>query len=115
TGATALNNGTLKLDYSSGNFSKLADGGVLTLGGGALVLSGGSHTEVVGSTTLAAGTVNTVTQTGGTSVLRMNTVTAGAGSTVNFSASSIADTDTLNTNGILPWATVAGADWGTNS
>ncbi len=42
----------------------------------------------------------------------MNAITRNAGSTVNFGAASIADTDTSNVNGILGgYATVGGANW----
>ena len=111
TGGTTINGGTLTLDYSTNNTSKLANAAALNLGGGTLNLSGGSHTEVVGSTTLNTG-ASSVTRSSGTSVLRMNAITRNAGSTVNFGAASIADTDTSNVNGILGgYATVAGANW----
>jgi autotransporter-associated beta strand protein len=110
-GATAVNGGTLTLDYSTNNNTKLANGAALNLGGGTLNLSGGSHTEVVASTTLNTG-ASSITRSSGTSVLRMKAITRNAGSTVNFGAASIADTDTDNVNGILGgYATVAGADW----
>jgi autotransporter-associated beta strand protein len=108
TGATSVNAGTLTLDYTS-NTSKIADAGVLVLGGGTLELSGGSHTEIVASTTLTAGTASNVTRSSGTSVLQMGAITREAGATINFEADGIATTDTLNTNGILgTWATVGG-------
>ncbi len=121
TGGTTINAGTLTLDYST-VASKLADTGVLNFGGGTLNLSGGAsaHTEVVASTTLTANSSSSVTRTSGTSVLRMNAITRNAGSTVNFGAASIADTDTTNTNGILGGyatvgATTGAADWAVNS
>ncbi len=115
TGTTTVNAGTLSLDYSTNDTSKLANGAALILGGGTLNLSGGTHTEVVASTTLNPG-ASSVTRTSGAGVLRMNAITRNAGSTVNFGAGSIADTDTSNTNGILGgYATVGAvtgaADW----
>ena len=115
TGATAVNAGTLRLDYSSVDAGKLADGAVLTLGGGTLDLVGGTHTEAVASTTLAAGTASAITRTGN-SVLQMNTITRNAGASLTFSAPGIATTNNGNdASGILgTWATIGG-DWATNS
>jgi fibronectin-binding autotransporter adhesin len=117
TGGTTVTGGTLKLDYSTNNSSKLSDTtSALTLGGGTLELSGGSHLEVVTSTTLASNSRSWLTQSSGTSVLRMNVITRNAGSTIDFAADGIAQTDTTNTNGILgAWATVGGSNWAVNS
>lgn len=117
TGPTTLQGGgTLQLDYATQNNSKLPDAGVLTFNTSALDLAGGSHTEVLGSTTLATGSGSRVTRSSGSSVLRMNAITRSAGSAIDFGADSIADTDTLNVNGILGgWATVNGQDWAINS
>jgi len=108
--------GTLKLDYSTLNTSKINDSAVLTLGGGTLNLSGGTHTEAVASTTLNAG-VSSVTRSSGSAVLRMGFITPGAGGAVGFGAANIASTSTTNdASGILgAWATVGGTDWATNS
>ena len=119
TGNSAMfvNGGTLTLDYSTNNTSKINDLAVLTLGGGTVNLSGGTHTEVVASTTLTAGTASSVTSSTPGSVLQMNTIERGAGATINFGASGIATTDTLNTNGVLgAWAMMAGGtDFAANS
>ncbi len=116
SGTTTVAGGTLTLDYSTEDNSKLADTGVLTLGGGALNLSGGSHVETVLSTTLAANTSSNVIAAPGAPRLHLNFITANTGARVNFSSDGIATTDTPNTNGILgPWATVGGLDWATNS
>jgi fibronectin-binding autotransporter adhesin len=119
TGSTTVNLGTLKLDYSVNNNSKLSDVAVLTLGGGTIELSGGSHLEVVGSTTLLAGTINTISRSSGTAILQLNTITPGSGSLINFTDNGIATTDNLNVNGILGgWATVTingVTDWAVNS
>jgi autotransporter-associated beta strand protein len=115
TGATEVDGGTLNLDYSTENNSKLSDTDALVLGGGTLNLIGGSYTEVVASTEFAPG-ASSVTRSSGTSVLQMNALSSNIGSTVNFGAAGIATTDKTNTNGILGgWATVGGTDWAINS
>lgn len=142
TGGLLVRNGIVELNYATNNTSKLADGAALTLGGvvannvagldanvegqtlqhagggGTIHLNGGSHTEVVASTTLDAGS-SAVTRAGGsTAILRMNAITRNSsGGTIDFGAAGIADTDTLNTNGIIGvgYATVAKTDWAINS
>jgi autotransporter-associated beta strand protein len=106
TGTTTVAGGTLQLDYSSQDNTKLADVAALVLGGGTLEMAGGTHSEVVSATTLSAGTSSTVTRSGGaTGVLHMNTITPGAGAAVRFTEPNIATTDNSNTNGILgSWA-----------
>ena len=116
TSATSVNGGTLQLDYTTNNTSKIGDSAVLTLGGGTLDLKGGSHAEYVASTTLTAGKASTVTRSTPGSVLQLGVITRNSGATIDFAASNIAGTDTLNTNGIIgPWATVGGTDWAVNS
>jgi len=115
SGDTTVTGGTLNLDYSTQNNSKLSDTAALALGGGTLNLTGGSHTEVVASTTFDPG-ASSVTRSSGTSVLQMNALSSSIGSTVNFGAVGIATTDKTNTHGILGgWATVGGTDWAMNS
>ena len=116
TGSTTVSGGTLMLDYSTNDNSKLSNTAVLTMAGGTLDLSGGTHTEVVASTTLAAGTASTITSSSLGSVLQMGLITANAGATLNITTPGIATTDSNNVNGILGvWATVGGADWAINS
>ncbi len=116
SGNTTVAGGTLTLDYSTEDNSKLADAGILNLSGGTLNLSGGSHVETVLSTTLAANTSSNVTAAPGAPRIHLNSITSNSGARVNFSSDGIATTDTPNTNGILgPWATVGGGDWATNS
>lgn len=116
SGGTTVNSGTLSLEYSINDTSKLPDAEVLNLSGGTLDLSGGTHAEVVASTTLGTDTVSSVTRSSGTAVLNMNVITPGAGASVDFGADNIATTDNTNTNGILgTWATVGGTDWASNS
>ncbi|OYW76123.1 MAG: hypothetical protein B7Z37_10245 [Verrucomicrobia bacterium 12-59-8] len=114
-----LQAGTLQLDYTVNNTSKLSDTGSLTLGGGRLggsiVLVGGSHVEIVSGTTIAVGS-NSISRLGGSSILRLNGIGVQTGGTVNFGASNIASTDTNNINGILGgWATLGSSDWAMKS
>ncbi len=112
---TVVAGGTLSLDYSAFESSKLADGMPLYLAGGTLNLNAGAHTEVVSSNRVVAGR-STVTRTSGSSVLRQNAINRFQGGVVDFAAAGIADTDALNVHGILGgYATVAGADWAINS
>jgi autotransporter-associated beta strand protein len=113
TGATTVNAGTLTLDYSLQDNSKLSDTAALILSGAALNLTGGTHTEIVASTTLTAG-VSSVTRALGAAVLAMGAITT-SGGLVNFGAGSIATTTNSNdAGGILGvWATV-GSDWAGN-
>jgi autotransporter-associated beta strand protein len=116
TGGTTVEQGTLTLNYAT-VASKLADTGVLTLSGGTLNLASGlsAHIEVVGSTTIAAGD-SSVTQSSGTSILRHNVITRNIGGTVNYGEASIAQADgTITVNSIVPWATIAGANWATKT
>jgi fibronectin-binding autotransporter adhesin len=120
TGATTVSNGTLLLDYTASNTSKLSDTAVLTLGSATLQLdrstgASGSHTETVLSTTLN-GSASITRATGSTAVLQMNAITRSSGGSLNLGAANIASTDTLNTNGILgAWATINGTDFAMNS
>jgi len=111
-----LNGGTLSLDYSTSTGSKLAS--TLAFAGGTLNLLAG--TPVLGYDDVTSTAVNAgggyVIRTAGGGVIRMNAVTRAAGGSLDFGAASIAQTDTLNINGILGgWATVAGMDWAINS
>ena len=115
TNGVIVDQGTLTLDYSSQNNAKLATTGPLTLGGGTVNLSGGSFLEAVASTTIVPGS-SAVTRSSGSSTLRLNALTRMSGGEIDFVAASIADTTTLNVNGILGgYATLAGADWAINS
>ena len=119
TGPTSIGSGSLILDYTATNSSKLADAGSLTLDSAVLQLdratgATGTHTEVVASTSLIGGaTINR--GSGSSATLRMMAITRSAGATLNLGAAGIATTDTTNTNGILGgWATIAGTDWAMN-
>ncbi len=112
TGATTVSAGTLTLDYSTQDNSKISGTAALTLGGGTLDLSGGTYTQGAASTTLSAGD-SFVTRSSGTAVLQMNTITVNDGATIDFSAANIAKTNNNNnSSGILgTWATINGTDW----
>ena len=116
TGATTVNDGTLQLNYTTANSSKLSDSAALNLNGGTVTSVGGTHAEVVGSTILGAGTNSRVTRSSGTAVINLNAITRNSAATLDFGAASIARTDNTNTNGILgTWATINGTDWAVNS
>jgi len=115
SGYTSLGGGTLKLDYTTQDNTKLSDTTTLTIGKSTVELAGGSHAELVSGTTLNPG-ASRVIRSSGTSTLQMNTITRNRGGTIDFAADSLATTDTLNTNGILGgWATVGGTTWASNS
>lgn len=103
--------GTLRLNYTTNNTSKLGDSGALTLAG-ALELTGGSHNEIVGSTTVNPG-ASSITRTSGTSTISLGTITFNQGSTLNFASASIATLNTGTAFGTSPngWATLGGTDW----
>jgi len=112
---TVAAEGRLILDYSITNGSKLADAQQLILSGGVISLEGGTHAEIVGATLAGVGR-SSLDRTSGSGTFRLNTLTRHAGGTLNIGAANIADTDTLNVNGILGgYATVGGADWAINS
>ncbi len=114
-GTSTISGGGLNLIYTNANSSKLSDTAALTLSGVSLDLIGGAHTDAVGSTTIDTGATS-ISRSSGSSILRMNTITHNTGGTVNFGATSIAQVDNANVNGILGgWATIGGADWAVNS
>lgn len=111
----SLQAGTLILDYTLNNNAKLVDRSALVLGGGRrggeLILQGGSHEEVVLGTTLATGasSISRVND-GGTSTIRLNTITRQLGSSLYFDLARIASVNNLNSNGILGgWAIIRDA------
>ncbi len=122
----ALRAGTLVLDYSLNNGSKLSDNANLRLGGsrrgGEIILSGGAHEEIVGQTVLEAG-ANKIYRESGAGTISLNNIIRSTGSSLYTDLGRIAKTDMLNSNGILgAWAiirdAVTNAFWvipGTNS
>jgi fibronectin-binding autotransporter adhesin len=107
-GDTTVNAGTLRLDYSTNDNSKLSDTGTLTLGGN-LILDGGSHEEVVGATVVTAAV--TISRTSGGAVIDLGTLDRTGSATLNLTAGTIARTSSPNgPEGSLPaWITVDGA------
>jgi len=124
-GDTTVNAGTLRLDFSPSNTEILSNNSRLVLGGGTVeygTAAGTTVADAVRETVLNSGS-STITRTGGavaTSRLRLNAFNVqNAGSTLNFAAAGVADSDTLNSaSGILGTAarfTVGNADWAVNS
>ncbi len=117
---TATGGGTLVLDYTTNNGSKLSDTAGLTLSGGALVLKGGvgagaNHSEVVGSTTLATYTSNSLSRDGGTSTISLGALSLGINSSLAISEANLATTTSANVNGILLLGRVTvGSHFGSN-
>ena len=109
--------GTLVLDYSTNNGSKLADtSGAVTLGGTNLILRGGSHAEVVASIVLTANTGNSISRDGGSSATLANAgvLTTNALSNLNIAEAGIVSTTSANVNGIQTLGRVTvGSDFAT--
>lgn len=128
TSAAIINEGTLVLDYTASNTTKLRAASVLDMRGADLTLignAGAATAQTVASFTLGSGGNNVITLTGGAGqeiVLNMNAITRAVNSqdgTIRFnlptgtqSATNGITTDTLNTIGTAPnailgaWATV---------
>lgn len=113
-GSTTLTEGTLVLDYTTQDNSKLSDFSELVLAGGTLRLNGGTHSETVGLTVLS-GATSIVSN--GAAKINLGQIMRTEGGTLNFSASGIATTDSTNdATGILGgWAIINGTDWAVNS
>ena len=113
-GETQANGGTLRLDYSTEDNSKLSDTAALLLNGTVAVeLLGGTHLERVGGTTVSRPAV--IRRLSGSAVLALGDITFPASSTVvggtlHLEQPGIASTTTPNVNGILPNVTVALTD-----
>ncbi|MBB5038661.1 autotransporter-associated beta strand repeat-containing protein [Prosthecobacter dejongeii] len=107
--------GTLILDYSQNNNSKLVDLATLTLGGGRrggiIRLQGGTtyHEEIINNLSLQAG-ANEIYRDSGTNTLRLNAISRAEGASLYFDLARIATVDNLNINGILGgWAIIRDA------
>jgi autotransporter-associated beta strand protein len=115
TGSTTVNAGTLALDYSTQDHSKLADTASLILGPGTLSLNGGTHPEVVSSCTLNGAAL--VTRPGGEATLNLGTISRSAGSTLDVPGGGVVLTPSGDANSVLvagagAYATVdGGTDW----
>ena len=125
TGATIVNEGTLVLDYTADNNTKVRAASQLSMIGSNLVLignNGAATSQSVGSFTVGSGGSSTIQLTGGTGqdiVLNLGAITranSAQDGTVRFilpsgtqSATNGITTTTLNTSGLLGlsgWATV---------
>jgi uncharacterized delta-60 repeat protein len=105
-----LQAGTLVLDYSLNNNSKLTDNATLVMGGGrrggVLRLQNGSHEEIVNNLSLQAG-ASRIYRDSGSSVIRLNAVSRQTGASLYFDLERIAKVDDPNVNGILgAWAII---------
>lgn len=108
-----LQAGTLVLDYSLNNNSKLTDSATFVMGGGRrggiLRLQGGSHEEIVPVLSLQAG-ASKIYRDGGSSVIRLNNIVRQTGASLYFDQERIAKVDNANLNGILGgWAIIRDA------
>lgn len=90
TGATTINAGTLTLDYSPQDNSKLSDSAPLIFNNGTLSLVDGTHAETVLSTTLSANAVAAITSPSGTATINLGAITRGANARLNLSGDFIA-------------------------
>lgn len=108
TGATTITGGTLALDYSTQDNSKLSDTDTLNLNGGTLSLSGGAHVEIVSATNV--GGVSSITQSSPGSTVYLGPITRNPGGLLDVASAGIAFTASPNDfSGILPGVTFAGA------
>ncbi len=123
SGPTTVNGGTMELDYSANNNSKIAGGAALFLNGGAVQLNGGGgFTQNVSSTTIGgvAGQNAILRSGGGSNSISLGMITFINGAT-NFGANDVASTTAGAGNGSngllggLAACTVAGADWAYNN
>jgi autotransporter-associated beta strand protein len=114
TGTTAVKAGTLRLDYSAQDNSKLADAARLTMQNGIIELAGGTHLEQVGETWVAGNA--RLTRSSGSAVLALGALNVQGA--LRLGAEDIASTTSDNTNGLLPGVTVqtgSGTRWAANS
>jgi len=92
---TATGGGTLVLDYSTYNGSKLALA-ALNLNGCNLVLRGGSHPETVGSIVILGGTGNSISRDGGSTATIANAGALTGSSNLTIAEAGIVSATTAN-------------------
>jgi autotransporter-associated beta strand protein len=111
TGSTTVSGGTLLLDYATSN-TVLSSSSALTLGGGTLQLQGRNAAfataQTLASLSLTARTASSISlvPNGGTSTtltITDNTVTTGAGASVNFDYTAGTTVGTTVGNNIVAW------------
>jgi fibronectin-binding autotransporter adhesin len=104
TGATTVTEGTLSLDYTTADSTKLADAATLTLREGSTVnltsLFPTSHVEVVSATNVA-GNASISRSGSSTNKIALGAIN-NAGGSLNVLGDNIATTTTPLTNGLLP-------------
>jgi fibronectin-binding autotransporter adhesin len=124
TGTTTLTGGgTLVLDFSSQNSSKLSDTSALTIGAGAgnIILRGGTHVEAVGGITSGSSNSNvgghtSITRDGGSAKIALGVITRQQNTfnTISIGGDDIATTTSTNVNGILSGGITVGSNWAKN-
>jgi autotransporter-associated beta strand protein len=119
-GVSTVNQGTLKLDYSSQLNSKVATASGLALAGGTLAISGGSgYTQAVSHLTLSAGasSVTNLNPFGGTVMNFSSTLSRSAGATVSFGTAGAPMTLSPGVNNGLygGFATYGDSTWATKN
>jgi autotransporter-associated beta strand protein len=102
TGTTTVASGTLRLDYTTQDNSKLADASALILSGAMIELAGGSHLEQVASATVSGDAQ--IARSSGSSVLALGALTVSG--SLRLSADDVASTTSTNVNGMLGGVTV---------
>ncbi len=123
SGATTVNAGTLKLDFSLAGAPAtniLLSTGTVTLAGGTLALQGKastSNTQTLGGLILNAGysAISAASGASGSLTLALGAITRNAGGFINFTLPAAGSITTTTVNGaggfIGTWATVNGTDW----
>lgn len=109
TGQTSIQAGTLILDYSQNDSSKLSDSASLELYGGTLLLSGNnaSHHEIVGSTSVLGETV--IARQGSTGAkLQLGNISRMGPGRLDIGNEGIASTTSPLVNGVLDGVTILG-------
>lgn len=102
TGSTTVSSGTLRLDYSAQDNSKLSDTASLAVASAALELVGGTHLEQVAATTVSGDSA--ITRSSGAAVLALGELTVKG--SLRLSAEDVASTTSANVNGLLGGVTV---------